>query len=914
MAIARMKLVNIDGDIRQLDAAVLKCSYGNNFHPEQASMYYESMGAVPTYNEENPYTSLLRRITEIAMHAGIDLSAENARGYYTFNLNHIENLPEKLKNIKRYAFEVRELIQELEGKSLEKGDIYASDSIKFRFGRLPMKNYKRLKKSAARNYIFYPLQTDKGYEWGVYITAQSAVKAVDKYFALQNFERIGAPRDIFLNPDNIPNYNKEILEIDRDILETYLEHFDAEILTLNSHKNELSERIARNEQTLIQLNHIENLDIPFDEIFACKFIKIRFGRLPVDSYNKLRYYEDKPFMFFSFDNDEEYYWGVYFVPASFAIECDAIFNSLYYERLYVPDTVHDTPEQSRTQITKALHEDKEELAEVLSDIRQKINRRKLYFYESFARIKFLSDSFEMRRYISVIEDTFHIVGFVPESDAQVFKHSFDAVEGVTATIKPCESDTRFVPPTKLKNNTFFKPFEMFVDMFGLPSYHDIDPTVFVGITYTILFGLMFGDVGQGLCIFLLGTILWRTKRMMLGKIMKRIGISSALFGFLYGSVFGYEHLLDPLYKSAFGLDEKPIEVLAPEMTNYILLGAVGIGVLIIIIAIVINTIMGIRQKNASRALLSHNGIAGLVLYCTVLVGVVLNLVLKINIFNPAVILLGIVLPIALIFLREPIAKWLTRLHLFRRRAKDEDELASVCKTLQNGDMTTPIKEILNCRYLEARFGRLPHDSYDKLRYYDEKLFIFYVTETDNDYYWGVYFAPGTSIKEADSIFNSLYFERLRLPSSLEGLSNETLADIAKLMRIEAAEVEGEKAKKGREKEGEGLGGFIIENFFELFEVVLSFITNTMSFLRVGGFILSHAGMMAVVMTLAEMVGAGASPVVVIIGNAFVMAMEGLIVGIQVLRLEFYEMFSRFFEGDGKPFTPITVGSMQRDTD
>ena len=47
---------------------------------------------------------------------------------------------------------------------------------------------------------------------------------------------------------------------------------------------------------------------------------------------------------------------------------------------------------------------------------------------------------------------------------------------------------------------------------------------------------------------------------------------------------------------------------------------------------------------------------------------------------------------------------------------------------------------------------------------------------------------------------------------------------------------------------------------------------------------------------------------VIIGNIFVMAMEGLIVGIQVLRLEFYEMFSRFFEGDGKPFTPITVGT------
>ena len=75
----------------------------------------------------------------------------------------------------------------------------------------------------------------------------------------------------------------------------------------------------------------------------------------------------------------------------------------------------------------------------------------------------------------------------------------------------------------------------------------------------------------------------------------------------------------------------------------------------------------------------------------------------------------------------------------------------------------------------------------------------------------------------------------------------------------------------------------------------------MSFLRVGGFILSHAGMMAVVFTLAHSFNAVGNPIVIIFGNILVMGMEGLIVGIQVLRLEFYEIFSRFFEGDGKPF-------------
>jgi V/A-type H+-transporting ATPase subunit I len=100
---------------------------------------------------------------------------------------------------------------------------------------------------------------------------------------------------------------------------------------------------------------------------------------------------------------------------------------------------------------------------------------------------------------------------------------------------------------------------------------------------------------------------------------------------------------------------------------------------------------------------------------------------------------------------------------------------------------------------------------------------------------------------------------------------------------------------------DGFGGFFTEAFFETFETVLSYITNTMSFLRVGGFVLSHAGMMMVVFSLMDMFGPLGATITFILGNLFVMGLEGLIVGIQVLRLEFYEMFSRYFEGNGIPF-------------
>ena len=86
----------------------------------------------------------------------------------------------------------------------------------------------------------------------------------------------------------------------------------------------------------------------------------------------------------------------------------------------------------------------------------------------------------------------------------------------------------------------------------------------------------------------------------------------------------------------------------------------------------------------------------------------------------------------------------------------------------------------------------------------------------------------------------------------------------------------------------------------------------MSFLRVGAYILVHAGMMLVVFTLAEMVGGAGYPIIVIIGNGLVMALEALLVAIQVLRLDYYEIFSRFYVGEGRPFTPVVARAAAND--
>lgn len=105
---------------------------------------------------------------------------------------------------------------------------------------------------------------------------------------------------------------------------------------------------------------------------------------------------------------------------------------------------------------------------------------------------------------------------------------------------------------------------------------------------------------------------------------------------------------------------------------------------------------------------------------------------------------------------------------------------------------------------------------------------------------------------------------------------------------------------------ESWGGYIVENLFESIEVILSYVTNTMSFLRVGAFVLVHAGMMMVVFVLADTVGGVGYWPIVVLGNILVMVLEALLVAIQVLRLEYYEMFSRFYSGEGRPYEPVRL--------
>jgi len=139
-------------------------------------------------------------------------------------------------------------------------------------------------------------------------------------------------------------------------------------------------------------------------------------------------------------------------------------------------------------------------------------------------------------------------------------------------------------PVLFNRPKFLQPFALLTEGFDIPSYTMIDPTIFVAVSFLLMFGMMFGDVGHGLVLCGLGALLiWKSPQYRdIGKLAVYCGMASAVFGLLYGSVFGLEHLLPALWT-------KPLEGI-----NDLFAFAIGFGILFVSLGIVLNVLNAIR--------------------------------------------------------------------------------------------------------------------------------------------------------------------------------------------------------------------------------------------------------------------------------------------------------------------------------
>ena len=238
-------------------------------------------------------------------------------------------------------------------------------------------------------------------------------------------------------------------------------------------------------------------------------------------------------------------------------------------------------------------------------------------------------------------DYFYLSGWVPESKLESFQKLESKHKNTLINSKEV-SEVSEQPPTRLKNNPFVKPFEYMVNMYGPPSYNEIDPTPFFAITYMLLYGLMFGDLGQGLVFLGLG--FWLSKKNeTFGALLKRIGISASVFGLMYGSFFGRENLIPALLIKPF------------DNIMTVLIASVAFGVTLMVISYIIGIYNKVHlQKNIEEGIFGKEGLAGLMMM-TAFIIIVLAIV-NIGPIPKTIGLILLILSIVMIIFKQPIAR------------------------------------------------------------------------------------------------------------------------------------------------------------------------------------------------------------------------------------------------------------------
>lgn len=581
---------------------------------------------------------------------------------------------------------------------------------------------------------------------------------------IKTFNKDNSYRQLMQKAEEIKKaFNVDIQEISLDELSLDKDYISAKINEIYEQVTNHSEKIKQLQGKLEEINKFErsftipeSFSISIDELRSLNYFEYKFGLLSKEDRIRLKKnYENilAAILHVGTNKDGEIYLIIY--PLLVKEEMKRILRSVNFKEIVIPETYTGTI----TEIKDQLENEKQGLIKEIDHWERSLEQLKeKYRHEFLTILNQLTIKERIEEFKSNLARSnkfFYLSGWISENDKDQIKNMLNKYDKLLITFND-EADVK--PPTKLKNNWFFKPFEVLLNMYGVPAHDELDPTPFLSISYMLLFGAMFGDLGQGFIILLAGLLLSK-KNKLFGGLLERLGFSSMVFGLLYGEVFGIEELIPALVIKPF------------EEINTVLVAAIAVGVVLILIAYILGMVNSFKRRDIEEGLFGKEGLAGFIFYICLLALVGGNLIGR-TIIPTGVGIALIVLSVVGMVLKEPLTNLIT--------------------------------------------GKRP-------------------------------------------------------------------------------------------LHGEDVAGYYVQSVFSLIEVVLSMLSGTISFIRVGAFTLTHVGLFIAFKTIGEMIGTNTGNVIVlIIGNIVVIGLEGLIVFIQGLRLQYYELFSRYYKGDGKEFKPISL--------
>ena len=559
-------------------------------------------------------------------------------------------------------------------------------------------------------------------------------------------------------------------------LQAAVDRIEGEVKSSTDQMANEKKRLEQLESQLSQLEPIAETNVDVAALRKSTYLYSVLGIIPAENVSRLQTSLSRvPHAFFTLREDPKRPVVWVLGPRSNSDVIERAVKSAYLNPLILPEEFEGSPAKATESIRKAIETSKQRISDLNQELGKLANTHKEELYKLLWEVhvsRLIADAIAR---FGQLRHTYVVVGWVPSADLdaliQRLKQASREILIEARKIEP--TDRHANVPVSLRNPGLLSPFELLVNTYARPRYEEIDPTILVAVTFPLLYGAMFGDVGHGLVLAAIGWFL--SRRSTLGGLLVACGLSGTLFGFIYGSVFGFEEVLPHLIK--------------PSENILTILGiAIGAGMVLINVGILLNLYNAFRARDWGRFFFDSNGLAGWILYLSFLVifiQAVGTLIMKTTLFPSYVIsiagiLMAITALIAVVF-SHPLQHWMETGHF---------------------------------------------------------------------------------------------------------------------------EIEGSKVIFG------------VQSFFELLEKFISMFSNTLSYVRVGAFAIVHAGFTGAVFIIAKLVGGGQEAgfgywTVVVLGNLFVIGLEGFIVTIQTMRLHYYEFFSKFFQGGGSAYEPLALATAEK---
>ena len=562
----------------------------------------------------------------------------------------------------------------------------------------------------------------------------------------------------------------------------------ASVSALKNRETEKSEELKRVTSTYKEALAFSNLKASYSELEHLSFLTLRIGKIDPAVFDELKFSVGERAIIIPLGDDKSRIMAASSKKGRFAL--DGELKKFGFVAMEVPKDFKGVPDDVLASL-KSQVEETEKIAASCNEERH--NFAETHKDSLYHLLSVFSVGMQVKNIENSLESTqmvYRINGWIPAEESRTVLAELDKISSGRVAIReytpnevPSVISGREKVPVSLKHGKFIGSFERIIFSYGSPLYGTIDPTPFVAIFFTILFGIMFGDAGQGLVFLLLG-ILMETKVAKVGgwnkfaPVFIAIGVSSFIMGLLTGEFFATETVLEPFSRFVTGLFGEPRHAILPMMPTgskesiirmFTFFGfTVGVGFIINSVGLLLNICNQFALGKKGKALFGKTGLSGAIFFWYVVFIAIRVFALK----KPILVIDWFIVGIALLC----------------------SALGEVLERVIDGEH--PILE-------------------------------------------------------------------------------------------------------------NGLLSAVIGAVVELLETIITYLSNSVSFLRVGAFALSHAVLGTIIARLMEIVPVLPGKIAVgIVGNGIVIVLEGMIVAIQVMRLQYYEFFSKFFNETGREFKPF----------